>query len=67
MKLLNVDEVLALADKRYAQEVIDSGIDLRHAAPETMPKIESRQVRALARALVEETNKRLAALGGWDA
>lgn len=66
MKLLSLDATMALADRIYAQEVLGSGADLRYAAPETMPRIESRQVRAVAAALVEEVNKRLSALGGWD-
>jgi hypothetical protein len=42
-------------------------VDLRYTAPEAMPKIQSDQVKAIAEALVEEVNVRLAALSGWEA
>lgn len=66
MKLLNTNEVLELADSLYAGMVAEQvGVDVRYAAPETLPRIESRQVKAVVAALVSEVNKRLSALGGW--
>ena len=67
MKKLNVDDVMELANATYAALVAgDLGVDAAYAAPETLPRIESRQVRALAAALVSEINLRLDALGHWE-
>ncbi len=67
MKLISTDEVIEKANVKYAQAKMDKGVDLRYMAPEAMPKIQSDQVKAIAEALVEEVNVRLAALSGWEA
>ena len=67
MKLINVNEVLEKANTKYARAKMDKGVDLRYAAPEAMPRIQSDQVKAIAEVLVEEVNARLAALAGWEA
>lgn len=66
MKLISTDEVIEKANVKYAQAKMDMGVDLRYTAPEAMPRIQSDQVKAVAEALVEEVNTRLAALSGWD-
>jgi hypothetical protein len=66
MKLISTDEVIEKANVKYAQAKMDKSADLRYTAPEAMPKIQSDQVKAIAEALVEEVNVRLAALSGWD-
>ncbi len=66
MKLIDVDEVLRKANKRYVDAKMAAGMDLRHAAPEMMPRIQSDQVKAIAAVLVDEVNKRLEALAGWE-
>ena len=66
MELLKLDDVLEKADAHYAAAVAGQcGVDIRYAAPETLPRVESRQVKALAAALVDEINLRFAALAGW--
>lgn len=67
MKLISTDEVIEKANVKYAQAKMDKDVDLRYAAPEAMPRIQSDQVKAVAEALVEEVNTRLAALAGWEA
>lgn len=67
MKLISTDEVIEKANVKYAQAKMDKGVDLRYTASEAMPKIQSDQVKAIAEALVEEVNVRLAALSGWEA
>lgn len=67
MKLISTDEVIEKANVKYAQAKMDKGVDLRYTAPGAMPKIQSDQVKAIAEALVEEVNVRLAALSGWEA
>jgi hypothetical protein len=67
MKLISTDEVIEKANVKYAQAKMDKSVDLRYTAPEAMPKIQSDQVKAIAEALVEEVNVRLAALSGWEA
>ena len=67
MKLISTDEVIEKANVKYAQAKMDKGVDLRYTALEAMPKIQSDQVKAIAEALVEEVNVRLAALSGWEA
>lgn len=67
MKLIDIDEVLRKADERYADAKMAAGMDLRYAAPEAMPRIQSDQVKAIAAVIVDEVNARLAALAGWEA
>ena len=66
MKLIDVNDVLERANKKYVRAKIDKGMDLRYTAPEMMPSIQSDQAKAIAEALVEEVNFRLSALAGWD-
>ena len=68
MQLIDLDTVMRKADAIYAAKVAaQCGVNLAYAAPETLPRIESRQVRAVAEALVGELNVRLEALSGWEA
>lgn len=67
MKAISTNDVLDRANAIYAASVAaELGIDPAYAAPETLPKIESRQVKAVAAALVDEINLRLSALAGWE-
>ena len=67
MTLIDKETVLARANELYAREVLGARADKGHyLAPELWPKIESRQVKAIAAALVDEINLRLEAVGGWD-
>ena len=66
MKLIDKEETARRADAIYAAMVAEQcGVDPRYAAPETLPRIESRQVKAMMAALVDEFNSRLSALSGW--
>ena len=67
MKAISTNDVLDRANAIYAATVAEQcGVDIKYAAPETLPKIESRQVKAVAAALVDEINLRLSALAGWE-
>lgn len=67
MKKLNTNDVLDRANAIYAAQVAgELGVGIAYAAPETLPRIESRQVKAVAAALVDEINLRLGALGHWE-
>lgn len=66
MKLISIDEVLRKADERYAAAKQAAGMDLRCAAPEALPRIQSDQAKAIAAVIVDEVNARLAALAGWE-
>jgi hypothetical protein len=60
MKKLDADQILRIANARYAAAVLQrSGVsahDASYMAPELMPKIESEQVKAMLFALVGAIN-----------
>ena len=64
MELIKLDDVMEKANEAYAREVL--GIQRHRLPPANRPKIESRQLKAVAKVLIDEINARLGALAGWE-
>jgi hypothetical protein len=64
--MLNYEDVMNKTNTQYRQLKLDQGLISFYTAPELLPNIESDQIKALAKVLIDEINNELNRIYGQN-